>query len=56
MNLEFVNSLNNASDKYIDRAKKTLQPEIDKRNKENKTKGDLGSVLSFNNFNGDPEF
>ena len=30
---EFVSEINKASDKYIDEAKKTMQPSIDKRNK-----------------------
>ena len=36
---KFVNNLNKASDIYIDESKKNLQSIIDKRNKENKTKG-----------------
>ena len=30
---KFVNDLNKASDKYIEISKKTMQPQIDKRNK-----------------------
>ena len=54
--LKFVDSLNNASDSYIDAARKNLQPEIDKRNKENKTTGDLGSVYHSTSLIGDPKF
>ena len=53
---KFVNELNNASDKYIDTAKKNLQPNIDKHNKANKTKGDLGSVYHSTTLIGDPNF
>ena len=53
---KFVNSLNKASDKYIDTARKSLQPNIDKRNKANKTKGDLGSVYHSTTLIRDPDF
>ena len=53
---EFVEDLNKASDKYIEEAKKTIQPDIDKRNKLNKTKGDLGSVYHSTTLIGDPNF
>ena len=53
---KFVNDLNKASDKYIDEARKNLQPDIDKRNKANKTKGDLGSVYHSNTLIGDKDF
>ena len=53
---KFVNDLNKASDKYITYSKKMLQPGIDKRNKTNKTKGDLGSVYHSNSLIGDPNF
>ena len=53
---KFVNDLNKASDKYINEAKKNLQPDIDKRNKTNKTKGDLGSVYHSTSLIGDPAF
>jgi len=53
---KFVNDLNKASDKYITQAKKNLQPDIDKRNKTNKTKGDLGSVYHSTSLIGDPAF
>ena len=54
--LKFVDSLNNASDSYIDKARKNLQPEIDKINKQNKTTGDLGSVYHSTSLIGDPKF
>ena len=50
---KFVDDLNKASDKYIDASKKTLQPDIDKRNKANKTTGDLGSVYHSTTLIGD---
>jgi len=53
---EFVSEIDKVSDKYIDEAKKNLQPDIDKRNKENKTKGDLGSVYHSTTLIGDPKF
>jgi len=53
---EFVDDMNKASDKYINEAKKNLQPDIDKRNKTNKTKGDLGSVYHSTTLIGDPKF
>ena len=53
---EFVADIDKASDKYIDEAKKTLQPDIDKLNKTNKTKGDLGSVYHSTTLIGDPKF
>ena len=53
---KFVDDLNKASDKYIKEAKKNLQPDIDKRNKANKTKGDLGSVYHSTTLIGDPKF
>jgi uncharacterized protein (TIGR02466 family) len=53
---EFVSEIDKASDKYIDEAKKNLQPDIDKRNKTNKTKGDLGSVYHSTTLIGDPAF
>ena len=53
---EFVADIDKASDKYIDEAKKTLQPDIDKLNKTNKTKGDLGSVYHSTSLIGDPAF
>ena len=53
---EFVDEINQASNKYIDIAKKNLKPSIDKRNKTNKTKGDLGSVYHSTTLIGDPKF
>ena len=53
---KFVDDLNKASDKYIKEAKKTIQPDIDKRNKLNKTKGDLGSVYHSSTLMNDPDF
>tara|TARA_R110000737_G_scaffold208268_2_gene226085 strand:+ start:228 stop:935 length:708 start_codon:yes stop_codon:yes gene_type:complete len=53
---KFVDSLNKASDKYIDKSKKLLQPDIDKRNKSNRTTGDLGSVYHSNTLIGVPDF
>tara|TARA_R110000744_G_scaffold194875_1_gene313802 strand:+ start:23 stop:724 length:702 start_codon:yes stop_codon:yes gene_type:complete len=53
---KFVNSLNKASDKYIDIARKNLQSDIDKRNKLNKTTGDLGSVYHSTTLMRDPDF
>ena len=53
---KFVNDLNKASDKYIEESRKNLQPDIDKRNKLNKTKGDLGSVYHSTTLMGDPDF
>ena len=40
----FVNELNKASDPFINEAKKRDKKDIEKRNKEYKTKGDMGSV------------
>ena len=53
---EFVSEIDKASDKYIDEARKNLQPDIDKRNKTNKTKGDLGNVYHSTSLIGDPKF
>jgi uncharacterized protein (TIGR02466 family) len=53
---KFVDNLNKASDKYIDIAKKNIQSDINKRNKLNKTKGDLGSVYHSNTLIGDLDF
>jgi len=53
---KFVVDMDKASDKYIDEARKNLQPDIDKRNKTNKTKGDLGSVYHSTSLIGDPKF
>ena len=53
---EFVKDINKASDKYIDVAKKNMQPSINKRNKLNKIKGDLGSVYHSTSLIGNPDF
>jgi len=53
---KFVSEIDKASDKYIEAAKKNMQPDIDKRNKTNKTKGDLGSVYHSTTLIGDPKF
>jgi len=53
---EFVSEIDKASDKYIEAAKKIMQPDIDKKNKKNKTKGDLGSVYHSTTLIGDPNF
>ena len=52
----FVNSLNKASDKYIEEAKKNLKPTIDKRNKKFGDKGDMGHVFHSTSLIGDPDF
>jgi len=53
---EFVSEIDKASDSYIDIARKNLQSDINKRNKTNKTKGDLGSVYHSTTLIGDPKF
>ena len=53
---KFVSSLNKASDKYINEARTNMQPSIDKRNKANKTKGDLTNVYHSTSLIGDPGF
>jgi len=53
---EFVSEIDKASDKYIDEARKNMQPSIDKKNKTNKTKGDLGSVYHSTTLIGDTNF
>jgi uncharacterized protein (TIGR02466 family) len=52
----FVNSLNKASDSYIDQAKKNLKKDIDKRNKKFGDKGDMGHVFHSTSLVGDPAF
>ncbi len=52
----FVDSLNKASDKYIEASKKTLKPTIDKRNKKFGDKGDMGHVFHSTTLIGDPNF
>ena len=53
---KFVDSLNKASDKYIEAAKNNLKPELDKRNKTFGNKGDMGSVFHSTSLVGDPDF
>ena len=53
---EFEKKLNDASDKYIEASKKTLKPEIDKRNKKFGDKGDMGHVFHSTSLIGDPDF
>ena len=53
---KFVDSLNKASDKYIEESKKTLKPSIDKRNKKFGDKGDMGHVFHSTTLIGDPNF
>jgi len=53
---KFVDSLNKASDKYIEESKKTLKPAIDKRNKKFGDKGDMGHVFHSTTLIGDPNF
>ena len=52
----FVNELNNASDSYIEEAKKNLKKTIDKRNKKFGNKGDMGHVFHSTSLIGDPKF
>ena len=52
----FVDSLNKASDKYIEESKKNLKPTIDKRNKKLGNKGDMGHVFHSTSLIGDPNF
>ena len=53
---QYVDSLNKASDPYIEESKKNLKPFIDKRNKEYGNKGDMGHVFHSNTLIGDPSF
>ena len=53
---KFVDSLNKASDKYIEASKKLLKPQIDKRNKKFGDKGDMGHVFHSTSLIGDPNF
>jgi len=53
---KFVNSLNKASDSYIEISKKNLKPAIDKRNKKFGDKGDMGHVFHSTSLIGDPNF
>ena len=52
----FVDSLNKASDKYIEEAKKRLKPIIDKRNKKFGNKGDMGNVFHSTSLVNVPDF
>ena len=52
---KFVDSLNKASDKYIEASKKNLKPAIDKRNKKFGDKGDMGHVFHSTSLIGDPD-
>ena len=53
---QFEKKLNNASNKYIKKSKKTLKPVIDKRNKNFGDKGDMGHVFHSTSLIGDPNF
>ena len=53
---KFVDSLNKASDKYIEASKKNLKPNINKRNKKFGDKGDMGHVFHSTSLIGDPNF
>ena len=52
----FVDSLNKASDSYIESAKKNLKKDIDERNKKYGDKGDMGHVFHSTTLIGDPNF
>ena len=52
----FVDSLNKASDPYIEASKKRLKPTIDERNKKFGNKGDMGHVFHSTTLIGDPNF
>jgi len=52
----FVDSLNKASDPYIEESKKRLKPTIDERNKKFGNKGDMGNVFHSTSLIGDPNF
>ena len=53
---KFVDSLNKASNKYIEASKKNLKPAMDKRNKKFGDKGDMGYVFHSTTLIGDPNF
>jgi uncharacterized protein (TIGR02466 family) len=53
---KFVDSLNKASDSYIEQSKKNLKKDIDKRNKKFGDKGDMGHVFHSTSLIGDPNF
>ena len=52
----FVDSLNKASDPYIEIAKKNAKKDIDKRNKKYGDKGDMGHVFHSTSLIGDHNF
>ena len=52
----FVDSLNKASDPYIEASKKRLKPTIDERNKKLGNKGDMGNVFHSSSLVGDSNF
>ena len=53
---QFVNDLNQASDKYIQESKDNLKKGIDKRNKDFGDRGDMGHVFHSTPLIGDPNF
>ena len=53
---QFVDTLNKASDKYIEESKKNLKKSIDERNKKFGNKGDMGHVFHSTTLLGDPNF
>jgi len=53
---KFVDSLNKASDPYIEASKKNLKETIDDRNKKFGNKGDMGHVFHSTTLIGDPKF
>lgn len=53
---KYVNSLNKASDPYIEISKKNLKPVIDERNKKFGNKEDMGYVFHSTSLVGDPNF
>ena len=52
----FVESLNKASDPYIEASKKNLKETIDKKNKKFGNKGDMGQVFHSTSLINDPKF
>ena len=52
----FVDSLNKASDPYIEESKKTSKKTIDERNKKYGNKGDMGHVFHSTSLINDPKF
>jgi len=53
---EFVKELNQASESYIKAAKKNIQKEVKKRQKEFKMPGDFASIYHSSSLIGDPKF